>query len=181
MSKQEAAALVANLVDLTAQGYVLVTWNGLGFDLDILAEESGCLKDCAALAAGHVDMLFHAFCALGYPMSLEKAAEGMRLEGKAEGISGAVAPEMWAAGRYDEVLKYCAQDARLTLQIAETCEQTHFLAWRTQRGPIKQMPLRRGWLSVREAAALPLPDTSWMSAPISRDRFLGWVRKAGAL
>jgi hypothetical protein len=180
MTSQEAAQLVADLTRLTSQGYTLLTWNGLGFDLDILAEESGQAQACARLAASHVDMLFHALCALGHRISLQKAAEGMGLAGKKAGVSGAEAPAMWAAGRHQEVLDYCQQDVRVTLQLAEACERAHQLAWITQRGSRKHMPLFQGWLTVREAAALPLPDTSWMSDPPSRDRYLGWIRQAGA-
>ncbi len=180
MTNQEAAQLVADLTGLSSRGYTLLTWNGLGFDLDILAEESGERKACAALAAGHVDMLFHVVCSLGHRISLQKAAEGMRLSGKKAGVSGAAAPAMWAAGKHEEVLEYCTQDVRLTLQLAEACERAHQLAWVTQRGSLKQMPLRSDWLTVREAGALPLPDTSWMSDPPSRDRYLRWIRQAGA-
>ena len=43
MSQQEAAALVHYLEDRTKEGYTILTWNGLGFDFDILAEESQML------------------------------------------------------------------------------------------------------------------------------------------
>lgn len=178
MTQEEVAALVVDLSALVAQGYTLLTWNGLGFDFDILAEEAGRLKECASLAADHIDMLFHVLCGRGHLVALEKAAQGMRLEGKKGGISGALAPAMWAEGRHQEVLAYCAQDARLTLQLAEACEKQRQLAWLTQKGTTGRMPLPRGWLTVREASKLPLPDTSWMSSPPTRDRFLGWIRKA---
>jgi hypothetical protein len=181
MTREEAALLVADLTSLASRGYTLLTWNGLGFDFDVLAEESGESKACALLAAGHVDMLFHAVCSLGHRISLQKAAEGMHLPGKKAGVSGALAPAMWAAGRHEEVVEYCKQDVRLTLQLAQACEGARQLAWVTQRGSRKQMPLRSGWLAVKEAGALPLPDTSWMSDPPSRDRYLGWIRQAGAL
>ncbi len=179
MTREEAARMVGDLEALIAQGYTLVTWNGLGFDFDILAEEAGQVKECATLAVSHVDMLFHVLCGLGHLIGLEKAAQGMLLEGKKAGISGAAAPAMWAEGRYDEVLAYCVQDARLTLQLAETCETRSQLAWRTQKGTVRRLPLPHGWLTVREAAKLPLPDTSWMTNPPARERFLGWVRQAG--
>jgi hypothetical protein len=179
MTREETARLVTDLASLVSQGYTPVTWNGAGFDFDILAEESGQLQACATLAAAHVDMLFQAICSLGHRISLQKAAEGMRLPGKKAGISGAVAPAMWAAGRHDEVLAYCVQDVRLTLDLAKACENAHRLAWITQRGSLKQMSLPRGWLTVREAGELPLPDTSWMSDPPSRERYLGWIRAAG--
>jgi hypothetical protein len=179
MTREEAARLVSDLVARRSLGYTLVTWNGLGFDFDVLGEESGHVKECALLAANHVDMLFHVLCSLGHLVSLQKAAEGMRLPGKKAGISGAVAPAMWAARKYDEVLDYCIQDARLVLQLAEACERSRRLAWITRRGSPGQMPLPSGWLTVREARDLPLPDTSWMSDPPSRDRFLRWADRAG--
>ncbi len=181
MTSGEAERMVADLAAFTSQGYTLVTWNGLKFDFDVLGEESGQVKECARLAADHVDMLFHVVCTRGHRVSLQRAAEGMRLPGKQAGISGAAAPEMWAAGRCKEVLDYCIQDVRVTLQLAEACERAGHLAWVTQRGDRGQMPLPRGWLTVREAKDLPLPDTSWMSRPPSREDHLGWVRAAGCL
>jgi len=175
MTAEEAAQLVLELCALVDRGYTLVTWNGLGFDFDVLAEESGQHASCARLATAHIDMLFHLFCALGYPVSLQKASEGMGLAGKKAGIVGAQAPAMWAAGRHQEVLDYCVQDVRLALQLAETCESSRRFAWVTQRGKLSQYPLSTGWLSTQEAEALPLPDTSWMDRPISRERFSGWL------
>jgi hypothetical protein len=178
MTREEAADLVHRLSALTSQGYTLVTWNGLYFDFNVLAEESGLIVDCARLATGHVDMMFHVLCSVGYRVGLEKAAEGMQLPGKKAGVSGADAPAMWAAGRYDEVLDYCIQDANLTLQLAETCEHRKQLAWITRRRKLSQMPLPHRWLTVQEARVLPLPDTSWMSDPEPRDRFLRWLADA---
>ncbi len=179
MTSEEAARLVTDLAAHTSQGYTLVTWGGLELDFDVLGEESGQAKECALLAANHIDMLFHVLCSRGHRVSLQKAAEGMGLPGKKAGISGAVAPAMWAAGRYKEVLEYCIEDVRLILQLKEACERGHRLVWVTQRGSLRQMDLPGGWLTVREASALPLPDTSWMSDPPSRDRLLRWIRKAG--
>lgn len=176
MTRNEAAQIVTDLVDLTSKGYALLTWNGLGFDLDVLAEESAQAQACVKLAQGHVDMLFHILCSLGHLVGLGKAAEGIRLPGKKGGMSGVDAPALWAAGRHDTVLAYCIQDVRLTLQLAELCEGRREFAWVTQTGRLRRMPLPAGWLTVREATRLPLPDTSWMSNPPPRDRFLRWMR-----
>jgi hypothetical protein len=46
-----------------------------------------------------VDMMFHVFCSLGYPVALDKAAQGMGLPGKPPGMSGFKAPKLWAQGR----------------------------------------------------------------------------------
>ncbi len=175
MSKAETRAMVDDLVAYVGDGYTLVTWNGAGFDFDVLAEESGKRAECIELAFNQVDMLFHAVCVLGHPVSLQKAAEGMEIPGKLAEMSGAEAPAAWAGGRYKEVLAYVQQDAVATAELAELCEERKKMAWITRRGQKRQMPLEQGWLSVRDAGALPFPDTSWMSDPPTRERFTGWM------
>ena len=175
MSETEAGAMVNDLLAYVRDGYTLVTWNGAGFDFDILAEESAMRAECVELAAYHVDMLFHAVCVLGHPVSLQKAAEGMEIPGKLADMSGAEAPAAWAAARYKEVLAYVQQDAVATAELAQLCEERQKMAWITRRGQKRQMPLVDGWLSVHDARELPLPDTSWMSDPPRRDRFTGWM------
>jgi hypothetical protein len=177
MGREEAVRLVADIERLRAQGYKLVTWNGAGFDFLILAEESGLWERCARLAADHIDMFFHALCSLGHFVSLQRAAEGMGLEGKPEGMSGVMAPALWAAGRHEEVLRYCRQDVRTTLGLAIACEEQGRLRWVTRSGGRGLLALPSGWLTVQEAGRLPLPDTSWMSSPPSRESLTGWFPK----
>lgn len=174
MSKAEAIEIVERLEAYVESGYTIATWNGIGFDFAVLADESGLVDRCIRLALGHVDMMFHAFCTLGFRFGLQSAAEGMRLAGKTKGISGAMAPKLWAAGRHDEVIDYCVQDVRTTLEIATTAEAVQRLVWKTKGGDRRPMPLPAGWLSVEKAKALPLPDTSWMRSPPSREEFFRW-------
>jgi len=175
LSQAEATQVVQDLSRIVAEGYTLLTWNGLGFDLDILAEESGLVGECKELALNHVDAMFHVFCQLGYPVGLEKAAQGLKLPGKPPGMSGVLAPQLWGQGRFQEVLKYVTQDVRIALQVALKSEERRRLEWITRRGTPGSMDLPRGWLTVREAAKLPLPDTSWMTRPIPRSEFTNWV------
>jgi hypothetical protein len=175
MTREENAKMVRDLERFVADGYTLVTWNGLGFDFDILAEESGLHAECAELATNHIDMLFHAVCVLGHPVSLQKASEGMGIDGKLEAMHGAEAPQAWAEGRFEEVLAYVKQDAVVTVRLAEIAEERAELAWISRTGNRRRMPLDRGWLKVSDAARLPLPDTSWMHAAPSRDRYTGWL------
>ncbi|MGQ0552840.1 MAG: ribonuclease H-like domain-containing protein [Planctomycetota bacterium] len=175
LSRGEARALVADLQRLVAEGYTLVTWNGAAFDFPILAEESGATSECAALAAGHVDMMFQVVCEKGHRLSLAKAAQGMALPGKLSGVSGADAPRLWASGEHQRVLAYCQQDVRLTAELAAAGDESAALLWITQRGSPAKLSLPRGWLSVREAQRLPEPDTSWMSSPPSRAAMVGWM------
>ncbi len=175
MSRENAQELVQYLSNMAADGFRVLTWNGLGFDFDILAEESNTAASCKECALGHVDMMFHVFCCLGYPVGLDKAAQGLGLPGKPAGMSGFKAPKFWAQGRYQEVLAYVGQDVRTTMQIARTCEQRRKFEWITSKGTKSSMPLPNGWLTVRQALRLPEPDTSWMSNPLSRRGFTAWL------
>ena len=177
MSRDDAGRLVDHLASAVGRGCTILTWNGLGFDFDVLAEESGRLEECSRLAIGHVDMMFHVFCQLGFPVGLDAAAKAMHLPGKPEGMSGILAPGMWAEGKRQEVLDYVAQDVRTTLDLAAACEKQGSFRWITRRGSVKRMPLPEGWLDVGAALELPEPDTSWMSTPWPRSKFTGWLRR----
>lgn len=175
MSTDEAAELVEFLKVSVNDGFTILTWNGLGFDFDVLAEESGMLDACRRLARGHVDMMFHAFCELGYPIALDKAAQGMRLPGKSTDVAQHLAPQLWADGKTEEVLDYVSQDVRATLELAQACEKKRALRWITRKGSIKDVKLSSGWLTVEAAMRLPKPDTSWMDSAIPLSRFTGWL------
>jgi len=171
MTQSDARVLVDDLSRLQADGYTLVTWNGLSFDFNILGEEANAQRRCAQLALDHVDMMFHFVCSQGHFLSLQKAAEGMQLPGKLSGVTGAQAPRMWAGVQHEEVLAYNVQDVRVTAELATACDRAQELRWITQRGRTSAMPLPNGWLTVREARLLPEPDTSWMTNPPVRDSF----------
>ena len=175
MSNDEVRNLVKHLVKWASDGYTILTWNGLGFDFDVLVEESGAFEECKELAMNHVDMMFHVFCDRGFPVALDKAAQGLQIPGKPAGMSGVLAPQLWAQGRHQEVIDYVAQDVRIALEVAQTCEKRRSFQWMTRRGSISSMDLSRGWLTVKEALRLPEPDTSWMDDPIPRRQFTRWM------
>ena len=175
MVPSEAQELVIYLQEQVAQGRTILTWNGLGFDFDILAEESGMLTECAQLARKHIDMMFHVFCLKGYTLGLDKAAKGMGLAGKIPGMTGDMAPGMWQAGRYQEVLEYLKQDVRTLLDLWAAVDGRRQLNWTSNRGYPQRLSLPQGWINVENALTLPLPDTSWMSNPWPRTKFSGWL------
>lgn len=177
MSREYACRLVSELMDWTEKGYQIFTWNGLGFDFDVLAEESDMWDECRHLALTHVDMMFHFFCLKGFPLKLDKAAKGMRLSGKLAGMTGEQAPILWKQGQYDRVLEYVAQDSRTTVEVARAVEKKRYLAWTSNTGNPQRVDFHNGWLTVEQARELPLPDTSWMRNPISRNQFLAWTNK----
>jgi hypothetical protein len=176
MNRDELCKLVVYLERLVKNGYTIVTWNGAGFDFDVLAEESGLAKTCKRLARSHVDMMFHVFCQLGYGISLGAVAKGMGLVGKTGGLTGNDAPRLWAERKRNQVFRYVAQDAQTTLALAERCESERWLRWVTRSGRKRQMALPKGWLSVGSAQKLPEPITFWMTAPWSRQKFTAWLQ-----
>lgn len=174
MTVEACRNLVAHLTDFAQSGYTILTWNGLSFDFDILAEESGMYTECKDLALNHIDMMFDLFCLRGHFLGLNKAAKGMRLTGKTEGVDGALAPQMWRDGEYQKVLDYCAQDVRTTLDLALAIESAGCLQWLANSGKRNTVDIER-LLTVKECLNLPLPDTSWMREPVSRYSFVKWM------
>ena len=176
MSRQEAVRLVNYLAGQVKRGYTIVTWNGAGFDFDILAEESGMLKECIRLARDHVDMMFHVLCKLGYPISLDSTAKGMDLLGKKAGMTGDLAPRYWAQGRGEKVLEYVTYDVQITLEVAQICESQGCIRWVTRSGKRRKLPLSEGWLPVSLAEKLPIPCNFWMRNQWPRTTFTAWQR-----
>lgn len=177
MSRAEAQGLVHDLTRFVEQGYTLLTWNGLGFDFNVLAEESGLQIECARLALAHVDMMFHVVCSKGFPIALDKVAQGMGLPGKPSGVSGSKAPALWASGHQSEVLDYVVGDCRTTVAVAHAAEKRGSIEWVTTKGTRARMALPSGWLTADQAMKLTLPDTSWMRTPLTRESFTDWIHR----
>jgi hypothetical protein len=173
MSQSQCHQLVEDLQWLSVY-YQILTWNGLRFDFDILEEESQRQQGyCKELALNHIDMMFHFHCAKGYPLGLNAAAKGMGLPGKPEGMDGAKAPKLWPTDPH-RVMAYCSLDAKNTLALAEAVEAAGRLNWTARSGRPNSWDCSK-WLTVKEAMALPEPDTAWMSAPWARSKFYDWT------
>ncbi len=191
MTALECQDLAEYLVGHAELGIVALTWNGLGFDFDILQEECGpgYMRDFIhALARyDHIDIGFQMFCERGFMVGLQTAALGMGLPGKTEGMHGDLAPKMWAQDReqQDLVLQYVAQDVRTTADLYRAILARRSLTWTTKRGTRSEwrptfhvegsVPGGR-LLTVQECLALPEPDTSWMTNPWPRSKFTGWLK-----
>jgi hypothetical protein len=174
MTGEQCRHMMNVLGELADNGYTLLSWNGLGFDFDILAEESQAFEACSRMALDHVDMMFHFFCERGYPLGLDAAAKGMELPGKPEGMTGAKAPELWENGEYTRVLEYVVSDVKNTLAVAEAVEKAGRLNWTARSGRPNSWPCDE-WLTVAKALKIPEPDTAWMTDPWSREKFYEWT------
>ena len=175
MKQHELSKLVEYLTRKSESGFTILTWNGVGFDFDVLAEESGDFKLCRRLAINHVDMMFHVLCRLGYGIALDSAARGMGIEGKYQGVNSVLAPVLWMSGKREKVFKYVEQDVRTTLNLAKTCEARGCLGWLTRSGRQRNLLIPKGWLTVNQANKLPEPASAWYFSQWNRYRFTGWM------
>jgi len=184
MSTSEVRWIVMELGTRYRGGELTITWNGLGFDFDVLGEEcqdASYLSGCKLLALNHIDIAFQMFCEKGFMCGLNAAAKGLGLAGKIEGMSGAKAPTLWAQGEHKTVIEYVEQDALVTMQVYQEIVKRGELTWITRPGaPAKRpwMPAIQGGrlLTVKECLELPLPDQSWMDDPWTRGKFAGWLK-----
>lgn len=184
MMTLEIGILRTYLTNMVRNGYTLLSFNGAGFDFNVLMEEETLIfnqeqipvwKD---LALNHIDIYFQIFAQKGYCKGLNHLAKAHGLTGKAEGVNGALAPQMWLDGRYHEVLDYCASDVEMTLELARIGEELGFLQWQSNSGSMDSVSLPDGWLTVAEALKLPEPNTSWQGAKAwKRDKFTGWLNE----
>lgn len=175
MAESEVRRLVRYLAKQAQLGYTILTWNGLGFDFRILAEESGLSRECCDLAVDHVDMMFHVLCRLGFAVGLESAAKGLGVRTKPRGVSGSLMPQLWNENRHEEVLQYVANDAKITLAVADACEKRGHLCWITRSGRRRFLSLHNGLLLVRSALNLPPANGLPKKSAWSRSRFTAWL------
>lgn len=153
MAQGDVRDLVGYLQYMVAEGYTILTWDGLAFDMRLLAEESGLHAECAELAVGHVDMMYQVFCLRGHQLNFEKAVEGLNLSGEIEGMSGAKAPQMWAEGQHEKALVHVAQNVRIKLEVASEVQRLGILPWISDSGRQSSVAIDR-WLTVIEAHRL---------------------------
>lgn len=186
MTPRECEGLVEYLIDAARWDKPTVTWNGLGFDFDILQEETSAIsRDLVHVLAyyDHIDIGFQMLCQLGFMCGLSATAKGMGLAGKLAGMSGAQAPVLWAGSRDDQnrVLEYVAQDVRTTAEIYRAaCSGDHVLRWVSRSNRLRSWAPRldsegERLLTVSECLALPEPETT-LSNPWPRSKFADWLK-----
>lgn len=181
MTPGQLGGLVDYLVGVAHNGFMPLTWNGLGFDFDILAEEvfdKQIGREVARLAMSQYDIAFQMLCDKGYMIGMQAAAKGMGLAGKSEGMHGDLAPVLWAKSRADQdhVLDYVERDVQTTSELAIAISERHQLSWISKTGRPHTWQVGR-LLNVIDSLARPLPDTSWMTSPRTRESCHSWTAK----
>lgn len=168
-----AREMLQFLREMQLSGARVCAWNGLAFDLRWLGVAAGELALASEIALDLYDPMFQLFCARGFPVSLAAVAEGLGVEQK-KLLRGEQAPIEWARGNHQLVIDYVAGDCRITASVLERIVETGAVRWRTKRGTLSTEPMPQ-LKRVRDAMRDPLPDTSWMSSPMKREKFHGWL------
>jgi len=170
MPQQQVCVLVCYLKECVRQGHTLLAWNGLHFDMNILAEESAMLPECRELALGMVDPMFQINQMLGYPVGLDACA--MAMTGQSKTGNGADAPVKWAQGLYQEVMDYCAHDVQILYTLAREIDDRGWIEWFSRRGRLQELELPDGLLTVREVLEeIPGHPNPWL--PL--ENFTAWL------
>ena len=177
MTKSQAAELVYRLLGY-AEKKLIVGFNSLSFDFDVLAEESGMYEECKELALNHVDLMMIVVTFRGHYLRLDKAAKGAGVKGKklehiilSDGrvleMSGKHAPKLWEDGEYQYVLDYLAEDVRCTLELAEWVQKNKMIRWISERGYEQKIHVPKLY-TVKECLALNPVLPPWVTEPIEK-------------
>jgi hypothetical protein len=172
-TRQDALELLGYLEQRQKEGAAIVAWNGLSFDMKWLGHVAGDFPRAAAVARKMVDPMFQFFKIKGFPIGLAAVAKGMRLP-CTKLMQGCDAPICWRDGKHDLVCEYVMSDARITIEIASAIASRKQIAWVTQKGTTSTIPLPR-LRTVEDCLRDPMPDQSWMRAPIPQKKFAGWL------
>lgn len=187
MSKETARQLVVDMYAKYKEGFIPFTWNGLSFDFKLLALYSGLIKECADMALNGVDGMFLVVAHNGYMLGLDKVLNGCNVGSKLhtvtlnngvafDSMSGKEAPRLWQAKEFEAVKAYLKDDVIMPFRLAHKLCETKKMSWLSNSG--RQNFLYTEMLTVKDALKLPLPDTSWMKAPVKREDFYNWIPKS---
>lgn len=186
LNREQVRAFVADL-SMLADEHTLLSWNGTGFDYQVLAQEASLPITCALMALDSVDLMLDVTFRKGHYLGLDKALAGAGIEGKLhnvtlkdgtpiEDMGGAKAPQLWAAGEYDAVLAYLRRDVESLIELAEWVEANRCIRWTSRSGKPNQVDIP-SLCTVEQLFKLPKPDTSWMESAPSRAQFVEWIPK----
>lgn len=185
LSVEQSNELVDDLQRLESEGYGIVTWNGCGFDFQVLANNSEGLEQCSRLALSHHDLMLLITFRKGWYLALDKALGGAGLQGKLkkvllsdgtvlENMDGAMAPELWTKGEQEAVIEYLKQDVCQQLELGKWVAEHKKICWTSNSGNPWSLAVPKLY-SVGECFDFPLPDVSWMDNPPKRSDFVSWM------
>ena len=122
----------ATLIDLLRSAELVVGYNLLGFDYEVLKG----YRDVPFDAVPTLDIMFHLQERLGFRPKLDSVAQATL--GAAKSADGLQALAWWKEGRLDLIEKYCTEDVRITRDLYLFGKRNrHVLVSRYSGSPIK--------------------------------------------
>ena len=173
LTTDKAKALLVYLDEMQQQGIMVCAWNGLGFDFKWLGHQAADTALAAKVALKSYDPMFQFFNQLGFPVGLGKVAAAMGVD-QEKLMDGADAPKAWRAGDYQTVMDYVVGDCQMTNLIILAIQEAECVKWTTRDGGVKSEAMPR-LKTVEEVIRDPDPDQSWMTHPLLKSKFCGWV------
>jgi hypothetical protein len=186
LTKEDCQNIVVDLMDLVANGYTLVTWNGTCFDFKLLAIQSGMYEECANIAYNHhIDMMLFIVFYKGYRLKLQSVLDGIGSDGKLNEVvlndgtllhdmGGVKAPELWAQGEFDAVLAYLTYDVSEPLNILQYIYERKRIQWLNRSGNYQVMLIPK-LQTVKELYENTPDHSSWEKFNICRSQFIDWM------
>lgn len=179
MSTADLAGLAKYLHDCSELGYWIVTWNGAAFDFQLMYEHlkgrPGARMDVVETALLHWDIMYQFVLTEGHYLSLQTAANGLGVEGKA-GV-GSDAPDLWNEGKYGEAMRYQVGDVKALERVAMAMYETEpfGIPWISSTGTAHYTVFGEP-LAVNEAAyLLDMPRPGWVKNPPDPVKMVNWM------
>lgn len=178
MNSEGLAYLVEELVFSTKSGVPIVTWHGAAYDFPCLALHAGMYEEMQIVALESIDLHVLFMAVKRHRLGLKAAAEavGSYKGGGANGVSdGAEALTVWP-DRWTDVLAYCAQDVKATLDVYQHLVKYGGFAWTSKKGKLMQFVLPPSlrdpstWTVRNLLTQYPwTPADKWITEPASPD------------
>jgi hypothetical protein len=162
---------IDKLIIMQQAGYKLFTWNGTGFDYQLLARLTGRYTECRYLCEQSYDLCFQAGCMQGYPVGLGAVAKGFGLAEKE--LLGASAPLLWVTDEWEKVVEYGKMDAVRTRDVTLAVMKHRGICWITRRGGQSFLPIHK-ILTVSQCLNLIRKYPEWIDHPFDPEETVKW-------
>ena len=168
---------VEEIIKDLCQAKTIISWNGLGFDLQILyhnCQSVNLKQKIKKIARKHIDLAFSFMCQHGYMLSLSKV-------GFESNVESSTVPLLWQASRngQDLVINTCLNKSKFLIQLYQKLINYKQIEYASGNAKIIWRPImfKDKPLSVKNSSIVEsdsdLPDS--LKQVFNKDKFLSWV------
>jgi len=163
MTDDQIKSVCDIIKDVYNRGGEIVTWNGVGFDMQLLGKADPDIIEIITSKA-HIDLMFHFTRKKGYMIGLGKVAEAFGVGSKT--MTGLDAVKLWNQGEFQKVIDYNINDVKILMKVHRKVHKHSKIKWLTRANNITYLKVEPTELSVMNSIQIPRPpntETSWMS------------------